>query len=198
MGCGRGETLRRIAARWPVRAVGYDLDAEQIELGRGEARADVELIVAGEPPAGVNELVVCIASSHALGGFPEALGRLRDLAVSGGQVLLGEGYWRRPPSDAYLKALGDASEDELAGFGGLLDSAQAAGLVPLWSCVADDADWDRYEWTQVLNCERWSERHPDHPAAGQLSERAARTRTRLAMPAGRETLGFALVLLRRD
>ncbi len=198
MGCGRGETLRRIAARWPVRAVGYDLDPEQIELGRGEAGADVELIVAGEPPAGVNELVVGIASSHALGGFPEALGRLRELTVPGGQVLLGEGYWRRSPSDAYLKALGDASEDELAGFGGLLDTAQAAGLVPLWSCVASDADWDRYEWTQVLNCERWAERHPDDPAAGQLSERAARTRTRLAMPGGRETLGFALLLLRRD
>ncbi len=198
VGCGSGEALRRIAARWPVKGVGYDLDLEQIERGRGEAGAEVELIVAGAPPAGVNELVVCIASSHALGGFPEALGRLRELTVPGGQVLLGEGYWRRPPSDEYLRGLGDATEDELAGYGGLLDAAQAAGLVPLWSCVAGDADWDRYEWTQVLNCERWAERHPHDPAAGQLRERAARTRTRLALPGGRDTLGFALVLLRRD
>ena len=35
-----------------------------------------------------------------------------------GQVLLGEGYWRRPPDPDYLKALGDADEGELASYGG--------------------------------------------------------------------------------
>lgn len=196
--CGTGETLRRIAARWSISGVGYDLDAELIERGRNAAVAGVELVAADSPPAGPFDLAVCIAASHALGGFPAALDRLHELVRPGGQVLLGEGYWRRAPSPQYLEALGDASEDELADYGGVLEATEAAGLLPLWSCVASEHDWDRYEWTLVLNCERWAARHADHPAAETVRARAAGARRRLAMPGGRETLGFALLLLRRD
>jgi SAM-dependent methyltransferase len=182
--CGNAEVLRRIAARWDVEAVGYDSDAELIE--QASARApDLRLLVSDEPPAERFDLVVCIASSHALGGFPAALARMREL---GELVLLGEGYWRREPSPEYLDALGGASIDELPDYGGLFEAAAGSGLVPLWSCVASERDWDRYEWTQVLN----SERH----GGGALLERAAAARRRLTMPGGRDTLGFALVLLR--
>jgi SAM-dependent methyltransferase len=183
--CGTAEVLRRIAARWDVRAVGYDADAELIERARNAA-PELELSVAEEPPPGPFDLVVCIASSHALGGFPVALERLRGL---GGQVLLGEGYWRREPSAEYLEALGGATRDELPDYGGLFAVAQDAGLTPLWSRVASERDWDRYEWTQVLNAERHG--------SEQLRERATAARRRLTMPGGRDTLGFALVLLRR-
>jgi SAM-dependent methyltransferase len=196
--CGTGETLRRIAARWSITGIGYDLDTELIERGRRAAAAGMELVVADEPPAGPFDLAVCIASSHALGGFPAALVRLCELVRPGGQILLGEGYWRRAPSPEYLKALGDASEDEFAGYAGLLEATEAAGLVPLWSCVASERDWDRYEWTLVLNCERWAAEHADDSAAETLRARAAAARRRLAMPGGRDTLGFALLLLRRD
>ena len=184
--CGPAEALRRIAARWEIEGVGYDADAELIERARA-ASPDLDLLVAAEPPAGWWDLVVCIASSHALGGFPQALERLREL---GGLVLLGEGYWRREPTPAYLEALGGASRDELPSYGGLFAASEEAGLTPLWSCVASERDWDRYEWTQVLNAERHG--------SEQLRERAAAARRRLTMPGGRETLGFALVLLRTE
>ena len=196
--CGRAETLRRIASRWSISGVGYDLDAELIARGRGATRASVELMVADQPPGGPFDLAVCIASSHALGGFPAALERLRELVSPRGQVLLGEGYWRRPPDPDYLKALGDADEDELASYGGLLEAAEDAGLVPLWSCVASERDWDRYEWTMVMNCERWAAKHAEDPSAETVRARAVAARRRLALPGGRETLGFALLLLRRD
>jgi SAM-dependent methyltransferase len=186
--CGTAEVLRRIAARWEVRATGYDQDAEQIERAR-LAEPALELSVADEPPRGPFDLVVCIASSHALGGFPTALARLHDLAGPSGQVLLGEGYWRREPTPEYLDALGGATRDELADYCGLFAAVQDAGLTPLWSCVASERDWDRYEWTQVLNAERHG--------GGQLRERAEAARRRLTLPGGRETLGFALVLLQR-
>ena len=182
--CGRAEVLRRIAARWRIEGVGYDADAELIERAR-EASPDLDLRVAEQPPPGRWDLVVCIASSHALGGFPEALGRLREL---GGLVLLGEGYWMREPTPDYLEALGGASRDELPSYGELFAATEKAGLTPLWSCVASERDWDRYEWTLVLNAERHG--------SEQLRERAAAARRRLTMPGGRETLGFALVLLR--
>jgi SAM-dependent methyltransferase len=185
--CGRAEVLGRIAERWDVEAIGYDIDAELIE---GARRPGLDLIVADEPPAGPFDLAVCIGSSHALGGFPDALARLHQLVRPGGQVLLGEGYWRTTPTPEYLDALGGATEDELSDYRGLFDMAQAAGLTPLWSCVASERDWDRYEWTQVLNAERHG--------GEQLLERAAAARRRLTMPGGRETLGFALALLRRS
>jgi len=189
VGAGRGEVLRRVTARWDVSASGYDADLALVE--------GTSLEVRDSPPPGPFDLVICIASSHALGGFPDALGALHELSEPGGQVLLGEGYWRRPPSEAYLEALGAATQDELPDLMGLMRAAEEAGLTPLHSSVASEADWDRYEWRLILNAERWAAAHPDDPGAELLRERARRARERMTMPEGRDTLGFALVLLRR-
>jgi SAM-dependent methyltransferase len=105
--CGTGEALRRIAIRWNVRGTGYDRDPHLVERGRRAAPAGVELVVAEEPPAGPFDLVLCIASSHALGGFPEALERLRELVRPGGQVLLGEATdGARPRPSTWTRAAG--------------------------------------------------------------------------------------------
>jgi hypothetical protein len=56
--------------------------------------------------------------------------------------------------------------------------------------VASEADWDRYEWRLILNAER-----SGIPA---LRERAQQARGRITMPGGRETLGFALLLLQAN
>ena len=191
--CGRGEVLRRVAGRWRVEASGYDADRALIESGP----PGLDLQVRDSPPPGPFDLVICIASSHAVGGFPDALALLRDLASPGGQVLLGEGYWRREPSAAYLDALGGASASELADYTGLMRAAEEAGLPPLHSSVASEADWDRYEWRLILNAERWAAANPDDPGAEVLLERSGRARRRMTMPEGRETLGFALTLLAR-
>jgi SAM-dependent methyltransferase len=192
--CGRAEVLRRVAERFEVEATGYDSDAALIESGP----PGLELLVRDSPPPGPFDVVVCIAASHALGGFPDALGALRELVRPGGEVLLGEGYWCQPPSAEYLDALGGASADELPDYSGLMRAAEQTGLTPLHASVASEADWDRYEWRLILNAERWAAANPEDPGAEVLRERARQARERMTMPGGRETLGFALVLLRRD
>jgi SAM-dependent methyltransferase len=192
--CGRAEVLRRVAERFDVEATGYDSDPALIESGP----AGLDLQVRESPPAGPFDIVLCIAASHALGGFPDALGALRELVRTGGEVLLGEGYWHAPPSAEYLDALGGASADELPDYSGLMRAAEEAGLTPIHSSVASEADWDRYEWRLILNAERWAATHPADPGAEVLRERARHARHRMTMPGGRATLGFALVLLRRD
>ncbi len=192
--CGRAEVLRRVAERFDVEAIGYDTDAALIDSGP----PGLDLQGRDSPPPGPFDVVLCIAASHALGGFPDALGALRELVRPGGELLLGEGYWRRPPSADYLEALGGASADELPDYRGLMRAAEDAGLTPLHSSVASEADWDRYEWRLIINAERWAAAHPDDPGAEVLRERARRARERMTMPGGRETLGFALVLLRRN
>lgn len=183
--CGRAEVLRRVAGRYDIEPAGYDADPALVEA----APAGLNVTVADRPPDATFDLVICIASSHALGGFPDAIGALHDLVEPGGQVLLGEGYWRRLPTEEYLEALGGATADELPDYPGLMRAAEDAGLTPLYASVASDADWDRYEWRQILNSERHG--HPD------LRERAKHARRRLTMPGGRDTLGFTLVLLMR-
>jgi SAM-dependent methyltransferase len=192
--CGRAEVLRRVAERWEVRGSGYDSDPALIESGP----PGLDLQVRDSPPPGPFDFVICIASSHALGGFPDALRALRELTAPGGQVLLGEGYWQGPPSPDYLEALGGASAGELPDFPRLMRAAEEAGLTPLYSSAASEADWDRYEWRLILNAERWATAHPADPGADVLRERARLARERMTMPGGRATLGFALVLLRRD
>ena len=131
--CGRAEVLRRVAERWDVRGSGYDSDPALIESGP----PGLDLQVRDSPPPGPFDLAICIASSHALGGFPDALGALRELTAPGGQVLLGEGYWQRPPSSEYLEALGGASADELPDYPRLMRAAEEAGLTPLYASVAE-------------------------------------------------------------
>jgi SAM-dependent methyltransferase len=192
--CGRAEVLRRVAERFDVEATGYDSDAALIESGP----AGLDLQVRDTPPPGPFDVVLCIAASHAIGEFPAALSALGELVRPGGEVLLGEGYWLRPPSAEYLDALGGASADELPDYSGLMRAAEEAGLTPLFSSVASEADWDRYEWRLILNAERWAAANREDPGADVLRERARRARERMTMLGGRETLGFALVLLRRD
>ena len=111
-------------------------------------------------------------------------GALHELVRPGGEVLLGEGYWRQPPSAEYLDALGGASADELPDYTGLMRAAEEAGLTPLYASVASEADWDRYEWRLILNAERWAAAHPADPGA-EVAARARPPRARADDHAGR-------------
>jgi SAM-dependent methyltransferase len=107
-GCGGAEVLVRVLAHHPS-AIGVGVDPDADWLARARANADaripgreVELVHATADDAGLEhgsfDAVVNVASSHAHGGYPAALGALAALARPGGVVLLGEGFWaRRPP-----------------------------------------------------------------------------------------------------
>jgi SAM-dependent methyltransferase len=201
-GCGAAEILLRVLAAHPD-ARGCGVDPDPHALARAGARADergltsrVDLVeaTADDAPleAGGHDLVVNVASSHAHGGFPVALDELAALArPDGGLVLLGEGFWAAPPSDAFLDALGGATVDELPlGLDALLDAATDAGLRAVAPPrVATAADWAAYE--EGLAAE--AERHAD----AEAQDYAARIRARRALPDGCSTLGFALLTLQR-
>jgi SAM-dependent methyltransferase len=202
-GCGGGELLLRVLAAWPG-AVGVGVDVDPFALGRARAAVDARLrpgrdvawvqARAGEagPDAGAFDLVVNVAASHAHGGYPEALAALAALARPDGEgrVLLGEAFWTREPSAAFLEALGDATADELPiGIDALLAAARAGGLDPLDVREASVADWAAYE----EGLAREAERYDDEDALAY----ARRIRDRRALPGGTDTLGFALVTLRR-
>jgi hypothetical protein len=149
-------------------------------------------------PAGSFALAACVGSSHALGGLGPTLERLTELVRPGGHVVLGEGYWIRPPLPAELEALG-AAEDELPDLPGLLAAGDSHGLRTVYLASATDEDWRRYEWAYVLNLETYAAANPDEPGIEAVRDRAgfARARRLLAAEHG-ESLGFALVCWQRD
>ena len=103
VGCGAGELLARIKARHGARTEGIEPAPEWAAAARERgvdvvheaAFADVTLELGGY------DLVCCLASSHALGPWDDALGGLAALArATAGSGSSREGFWRRAPSAA--------------------------------------------------------------------------------------------------
>jgi SAM-dependent methyltransferase len=203
VGCGRGELLIRLVEATGVRGYGVDSSEQQIITARGSAmtrvpgaelRFETRDAMTLEAPPHSFQLAACIGSSHALGGLDPTLERLAELVRHGGYLLLGEGYWVRPPLSVELETLG-ATEDELSDLPGLLTAGDRHGLRPVYLATATDEDWRRYEWAYVLNLEVHASEHFREPGIELVHERAGAIRARrlLAVQHG-EFLGFALVL----
>jgi len=88
-------------------------------------------------PAGSFALAACVGSSHALGGLEATLGRLTELVRPGGHILVGEGFWIRPPAYDELEVLG-ATQDELPDLSGLLAAGDGDGLRTVYLATATD------------------------------------------------------------
>jgi SAM-dependent methyltransferase len=118
-GCGNGEMLlRALRVHAGARGLGVDLDADAIAEARRRAAdlpAEFEVRDAATVD-GAFDAAINVGSSHVHGGFPAAVSVLRALAPV---VLYGEGFWRRPPSEEFLAALGGATADELSDLEGL-------------------------------------------------------------------------------
>jgi hypothetical protein len=144
---------------------------------------------------GAYDLVACVASSHAIGTWDQSLRALAALArADGGLALAGDGFWRREPSAGYLERLGGASVDELPhGLDGLRAGAQEAGWDVLSSAVASDADWATYEEMTLANGEAELAERPDPDLRAWVDG----ARARWEGEGGKDTLGFALLTLRR-
>ncbi|MEA2381985.1 MAG: hypothetical protein QOH72_1956 [Solirubrobacteraceae bacterium] len=194
-GCGSGEMLLRALERDPTwRGLGVDLDADAIATARDRAAErlpgrDVRFEVrdAGKVD-GRHDAVLNVGASHVHGGYPAALGVLRSLVADRGAVVLGEGYWAREPSAAFLDALGGATADELPDLESLRAAAHAAGFAVETQALASEADWAAYEETLAANAER--------TGGDDARAYARRIRDRRALPEGTSTMGFALLLLR--
>ena len=144
IGCGWGELMLRILAAAPdATGVGIDLDDDDLARGRATARArgladrvtfarESGMATTREPA----DLVLCVGASHALsdvqppGQTEAALTALRRLVTHGGRVLLGEGFWQRPPTTAELAAMWPGTTaGELLDLARIADLAVAAGFL---------------------------------------------------------------------
>jgi SAM-dependent methyltransferase len=185
VGCGWGELMLRILAALPeATGLGFDTDEGDLARGRGSARArglSERVTFVKESGVGTTrgpaDLVLCVGSGHALseadppGSIAIALDVLSRLVTPGGRVLLGEGFWQRPPAEAELAAMWPGTSGaEFPDLAGLVDLAVDAGFRPAWIETATQEEWEDFESGYQCDEEEWLATHAGHPEAGRVLE----------------------------
>jgi SAM-dependent methyltransferase len=159
--------------------------ADRITLHERDARTYV--------PDGDYDLVLCVASTHAFGGFGETLTLAGRHVNRDGVLLVGEGFWQRPPTSSALAALGETALTDLAD---LVETAEQAGWTPVYAHVSDPGEWDDYEWSWVGSLTQWALDNPGHPDAAEARAVASEHRDRW-LRGYRDVLGFVTLVLGR-
>ncbi len=201
---GKGELLVRLAARAGIRGVGVDRSPFEVAAARERAAsraagADLRFVEgdagAHEPPGESVDLGVCLGASWIWGGLDGTLQALARVVRPGGQILVGEPYWKGQPELAYLEAAGFGA-DLCSDLHGNVAIGERLGLQVLAVLPSRDEDWDRYESLQIRAAERYAATHPDDP---DVPEVLAEQRRAFAayLRWGRDTLGWAMYLFRR-
>lgn len=201
VGCGNAELLLRLIERYQISGIGVEPNTAVVAEAHRRAAARIppeQLHLHAMPIAdfvaepATFDAALCVGSTHAYGDYRRTLTALSALVRPGGQLLIGEGFWKRSPDPAYL-ALLDAQPDEMTTHAENVARAVAAGLTPLYAAVSSDDDWDHYEGLYCRAMERYLAAHPDDPDAPAFRQHIRRWRDGY-LQWGRDTLGFALYL----
>lgn len=204
IGCGRGELALRLIERFGVRATLVDrsraaLDAARAAVASRVPAADIELVCcdAREFPGQVGAFaaIACVGGPRVASGLRESWHTLIDWLRPGGWLIAGESFWQQSPDPDYLAATG-IPEADLGRHWQHLALARALGAPVLYSCVTSRAEWDEFEGRILFNVERHAANHPDDPEVGAMLARR-RAFYDAQQRWGRETMGFALYLLRK-
>ncbi|MFC0418081.1 SAM-dependent methyltransferase [Cytobacillus solani] len=208
IGSGKSELIIRLIEKYNVSATGIELYEGAIKEAKRNANGRIpddrlEFIV-GDARTAIDkcikegyELGMCIGSTHALGGLESTLQTLNRVVKKNGYILIGEGYWKQSPSKEYLAALGGVDESELKTHAENVMVGEDLGLVPLWSYVSNDDEWDEYEWLYSSSIENYCQENPDDSDRDAMLNRIRKWRTTY-LKWGRDTLGFGLYLFRKS
>jgi SAM-dependent methyltransferase len=199
VGCGAGCWLVRLLERSSSsRGVGVDRSTEALAAAARHATAAgvadrVEWRCEDASQIGDDryDALLCVGSTHALGGLGRTLQALRARASDGAVAIVGDGFWEQPPGAAALAAL-DATADEFPSYAGLVAAVEAAGWAPVHVHASSPVEWDDYEWSWVSSLREWARAHPDDPDAADAKRLAAEHRTQW-LDGYRGTLGFAVI-----
>ncbi len=201
--CGKGEILTRLAERYEVSGVGVDIspyfvkDTKQ-KLQERVPIAQIEILNmdgADYSPDQLFDLAMCIGASWVYQGHRGTLFALKAMTKPGGLILVGEPFWLKEPDDAYLAAENHTRDMFSTHYENVL-IGEHDGLLPLYTMVSNQNDWDLYETLQWYAAEKDARDNPDDPNVPEILIRVAHGRTNY-LRWGRDTLGWALYLFRK-
>jgi ubiquinone/menaquinone biosynthesis C-methylase UbiE len=208
IGAGKCELLIRLVEHYKVSATAIESYAGAIEEARNRARSrisegSIDFMIEDANKAILSykqdefDLGICIGATHALGGLESTLQILRRIVKKDGYILIGDGYWKKSPDPKYLEALGGANESDLNSHAENVLVAENLGVIPLWSYVASEDDWDEYEWLYSFSIEEYCQNNLEDSDRVAMLHRI-RTWRRTYLTGGRDSLGFGLYLFRNS
>jgi SAM-dependent methyltransferase len=162
--------------------------ADRLTLHERDARTYV--------PDGDYDLVLCVGSTHAFGGYAETLEVAGRHVNLDGILMVGECFWQVPPTPEALAGL-DATPEDFTDLAGTVDVAEQAGWTPVYAHVSDIAEWDNYEWSWTGSLTEWALDNPGHPEAVDALALAREHRDQW-LRGYRNVLGFVTLVLRRS
>ncbi|MEU8437496.1 class I SAM-dependent methyltransferase [Streptomyces sp. NPDC029216] len=200
LGCGGGEwLLRALAAHPELHAEGVDISEgdlatareasirlgvqDRLELHRQEAE--------GFSSPHAFDLVLCVGSTHALGGLLPTLAAARKYLAPGGRVLIGDGFWSGQPSPEAVEMMGE----DVADLSTTVDRIVADGWTPVHGHVSTRRELDDYEWACWGTLAGWALDHPADPDSSQALDWAT-TRRSEWLSTYRDSWGFVSLVLR--
>jgi SAM-dependent methyltransferase len=199
LGCGGGAWLLSALTDHPgVRAEGVDLSATALARAREAAtalgvrdrlvlhRCDATAYEPVEP----FDVVLSVGASHAFGGLLPTLAAARRHLAPGGRVIVGDGFWERPPGPAAVEIFG-----ELEDLPATVDRVTADGWIPVYGHISTRRELDDYEWSWTGSLASWALDHPEHPDADEALAVAAAHRDEW-LRAYRGAFGFVCLVLR--
>ncbi|MEU4742576.1 methyltransferase domain-containing protein [Actinosynnema sp. NPDC023658] len=172
-GCGWAELLLRAVGQQPgVAGLGVDSDEHAITRGlanveaRGlTSRVALECADVTTWQAEPADVAISIGASHAWGGTKGTLEAMHARVRPGGTLLLGDGFWERPPGARSVEIFG---EDGFVPLPDLVDLAMSCGYRLLSLTTATLDEWDGFESRWCAARERWLLDNPDHPQADEV------------------------------
>lgn len=198
LGCGGGAWLAALLARRPdLTGVGVDLHPMQTPEVFEAATAGRGVLVAADATTwadGTFDAVLAVGVAHVFGGAGGTLDATRRHLGDRGRVLLGDGIWDVPPTDAALQALG-ATPDEFPAVAGLVTLCREHGWEVAHGHVSTLEEWDEYEWSWTGSLTDWALSEGCDAADRDVALTAARDHRDAWLGGYRGVLGFASLVL---
>ena len=202
IGGGNGSVLLKMIEESKAKGILIELNEKLLEVCRAKSSSLIDsgklILVASDAKTYLQELdessvdcFVCIGSSYALGGYSELIKLTTPYLKSGGFILIGEEYWNKKPSEEYLKILEGSESDSKYHYQNI-EVAEELGLTYLYSHVASEEDWNRFEGKYFLEEELKAGTLTDSEREEHLKQ--LRNFRNGQFKFGRSTMGFGLYL----
>jgi len=202
LGSGSGEMLCTWARDYGISGVGIDMSrlfSEQAKLRAKELGvADQVEFIHGDAAGYVTDkkvgVAACVGATWIGGGVAGTIELLTKSLLPGGIILIGEPYWRQPPTEDIAKGCGVDAISEFLMLPELIASFGDLGYDVVEMVLADQEGWDRYEAAKWLTMRRWLEANPGDDFAQEVRAKLTAEPKRYAAYT-REYLGWGVFAL---